>query len=64
MNLKPDWNPTKEIIKNSNIFKMMQKFGFDNYSNFWKWSVSNKEIFWEETLQNLNIHLNKKYTAF
>jgi len=63
MNLKPDWNPTKEIIKNSNIFKMMQKFGFDNYSNFWKWSVSNKEIFWEETLQNLNIHLNKKYTC-
>jgi acetyl-CoA synthetase len=63
MNLKPDWNPTEKIIKNSNIFKMMQKFGFNNYDDFWKWSVSNKEVFWEETLQNLNIHLNKKYTS-
>ncbi|MGV6846148.1 MAG: AMP-binding protein [Lutibacter sp.] len=63
MNLKPDWNPTEKIIKNSNIFKMMQKFGFGNYLSFWKWSVSNKEVFWEETLQNLNIHLNKKYTS-
>jgi len=63
MNLKPDWNPTEEIIKNSNIFKMMQKFGFDNYTNFWKWSISHKETFWKETLQNLNIHLNKNYTS-
>lgn len=63
MNLKPDWNPTEEVIKNSNIFKMMQKFGFDNYPDFWKWSISDKETFWKETLQNLNIHLNKKYTS-
>lgn len=63
MNLKPDWNPTEEVIKNSNIFKMMQKFGFDNYPDFWKWSISDKKTFWKETLQNLNIHLNKKYTS-
>jgi acetyl-CoA synthetase len=63
MNLKPDWNPTEEIIKNSNIFKMMQKFGFDNYPSFWKWSISHKETFWKKTLLNLNIHLNKNYTS-
>ncbi|MCF6181436.1 AMP-binding protein [Lutibacter sp.] len=63
MKLKPDWNPTKESIKNSNIFKMMQKFGFDNYQDFWKWSITNKETFWQETVKILNIHLNKKYTS-
>jgi acetyl-CoA synthetase len=63
MNLKPDWNPTKEIIENSNIFKMMQKFNFNNYPNFWQWSITNKETFWKETVKNLNIHLHKNYTS-
>ena len=63
MNLKPDWNPTEEIVKNSNILKMMQKFGFNNYLDFWQWSISNKETFWEETIQNLHINLYKKYTS-
>ena len=63
MNLKPFWKPTQDIIENSNIFKMMQLHGFKNYTNFWKWSVYNKETFWEETLQNLGIKLAQKYTS-
>lgn len=62
MNTNPIWKPSKEVIENSNIFKMMQKKGFDNYQDFWKWSVTNKEEFWTETIQNLTIQLHQNYT--
>ncbi len=56
------WKPTNEIIKQSNIYKMMQKHQFVNYIDFWKWSVTNKEDFWRETIENLGINFDKKYT--
>ncbi len=59
--MKPIWKPTKEIITHSNIYKMMQKHQFVNYLDFWKWSVTNKEDFWQETIANLGIKLDKKY---
>jgi len=63
MSVKPFWKPSKEIIEQSNIYKMMQKYGFQNYDDFWRWSVSNKEDFWEDTVQNLGIQLTKKHTS-
>lgn len=61
MDVKPNWKPTKQIFENSNIYKMMQRHQFENYINFWNWSVENKEAFWEETVANLNIKFAKKY---
>ena len=63
MNKKPFWEPSKETIESSNIYKMMQEYGFDNYQDYWKWSVANKEEFWEATVQNLGIKLAQKYTS-
>lgn len=53
--------PNQSVIKQSNIFKMMQKHHFDKYLDFWKWSVTNRTEFWEETIQNLNLNFSKKY---
>ncbi|WP_298364731.1 AMP-binding protein [uncultured Lutibacter sp.] len=64
MNQKPNWKPSKEIIEESNIYKMMQQFGFENYPDFWKWSVDNKEEFWLQTVKNLGIPFYKKYVQF
>ena len=61
METKPYWKPTKEVIENSNIFKMMLQHGFKKYQDFWKWSVHNKEEFWTETVENLGIKFHKKY---
>lgn len=61
--MKPFWKPSKKSSKQSNIYKMMQQHGFDNYSDFWKWSVVNKEVFWEATVQNLGIKLAQKFTS-
>lgn len=63
MSINPIWEPSKEIIEQSNIFKMMQIHGFDNYDDFWKWSTTNKVTFWEETIQNLGIEFAQKYTS-
>jgi len=57
------WHPSKTVIENSNIYKMMQKHHFDNYTDLWQWSVSNRTEFWSETVQNLDIKLSKKHST-
>ncbi|QCX37046.1 AMP-binding protein [Aureibaculum algae] len=54
--------PSEEIIKNSNIFKMMQEHHFTDYTKFWKWSVSDKKKFWTETIKNLDINLTNPFS--
>ena len=57
------WNPGDDVLKNSNIYQMMQQKSIDSYSEFWKWSVDEKEAFWGQTLKNLNIKFRKNYSA-
>ena len=61
--MKPFWTPSEKIKSSSNIFKMMQKHQFSSYNEFWKWSVINKERFWSETVDNLEIKLKEPYTS-
>ncbi len=63
MTLKASWKPSDEIIKNSNIYKMMLKNNFENYTEFWKWTVNNKIDFWSQTVENLNIKLQTNYAS-
>ncbi len=63
MALKTSWKPSNKIIENSNIHKMMLENGFKNYVDFWKWSVNEKSEFWTQTVKNLNIKLQKKFTS-
>ena len=63
MSINHIWKPSKISIEQSNIFKMMQEHGFENYDDFWKWSVTNKETFWEETIHNLGIEFAQNYAS-
>jgi len=63
MSINHIWKPSKISIEQSNIFKMMQEHGFENYDDFWKWSVTNKEIFWEATIHNLGIEFAQNYAS-
>ncbi|WP_298767300.1 AMP-binding protein [uncultured Polaribacter sp.] len=56
------WKPTEKSIQNSNIGKLMQKHQFTSYEELWSWSTANKEQFWSETVAELNIIQQKKYT--
>ncbi|HBS11478.1 MAG TPA: AMP-dependent synthetase, partial [Flavobacteriaceae bacterium] len=57
------WTPNKDCIEQSNIYKMMQKHGFNNYNDFWKWSITQKNQFWSETIDKLEIKLSKYYST-
>jgi len=63
MNIEPFWKPSDDIIKRSNIYKIMKQNSFSSYEDFWKWSVTNKKDFWEETVQKLGIKENQKHTS-
>lgn len=63
MSVKPFWKPSKKTIAQSNIYKMMLELGFENYQDFWNWSVTHKEDFWEATVENLGIKLAQKYST-
>ncbi len=63
MTKKAFWIPDEEIIKSSNIYKMMLKNGLESYPDFWKWSIKNKNEFWSQTVDNLGIQLQKKYDS-
>ena len=59
---KNTWKPTKNIISKTNIYKTMQKHSFESYAELWKWSVTEKEAFWDETIKNLRIVFDENYT--
>ena len=41
----------------------MQKHQFKNYTDFWQWSVTNRNTFWEETIAHLDIKLSQNFTS-
>ncbi|WP_439131192.1 AMP-binding protein [Polaribacter sp.] len=55
------WKPTKEHSITTNIGKLMQQHQFSSYKDLWSWSVQQKEAFWQETVDALNIIQDKKY---
>lgn len=55
------WKPTKKYIQNTNIGKLMQEHQFSSYKELWSWSVLQKEEFWQDTVDTLNIIQEKKY---
>ena len=61
MNSAYTWHPPDIIIATSNIGKMMLKHDFEQYEDFWKWSVAQKENFWKETVEALGIQMKRQY---
>lgn len=61
--MNASWYPDDDVLKSSNIYQMMLKNSIDNYTDFWDWSVKNKEDFWAQTIEALNIKFHKKYKA-
>lgn len=59
--MKASWYPEEKVLKNSNIYQMMLENNIDNYIDFWKWSVREKEAFWAQTLDKLHICFHRKY---
>ncbi len=56
------WQPDKEFIQQTNLYKTMRKLGFDHYPDFYQWSITNKRDFWKESIDNLGIKFQLPYS--
>jgi len=57
------WMPSEKELKNSNISKVMKELSVEFYLEFYRWSVDNKNLFWEKTMDHLGIVFDQKYTS-
>jgi acetyl-CoA synthetase len=46
--------PSKDIVENANITAYMKSKGFDNYEDFYRWSLANRNEFWEVMAKELH----------
>jgi acetyl-CoA synthetase len=46
--------PAPEIVDNANITAYMESKGFDNYEDFYRWSLAHRNEFWEDMAKELH----------
>ncbi len=61
--MEASWYPKDDVLKSSNIYQMMLRNNFGTYREFWRWSATEKESFWKQTIENLNIQFDKSYRS-
>ena len=53
------WLPSREVLENSNTYNFMKELGLSDYRELHRWSVENKDLFWEKIMQKLGIGFKK-----
>jgi acetoacetyl-CoA synthetase len=62
------WEPTEQLVKNTNITAFMQwletekGLSFDTYDRLWDWSVTAIEDFWQSVWEYFQIKASKPYS--
>jgi len=46
--------PSSDVVNNANITAYMKSKGFDNYEDFYRWSVANQFEYWEDQAKELH----------
>src|ERR1700753_2238024 len=46
--------PTADMVANANITAYMKSKGFDNYEDFYKWSLDNRSEYWDDMAKELH----------
>lgn len=55
------WEPTKESIEKTNLWRFMQKNGIEDYKELIKRSVEDIEWFWQSCLEDVGVDWYRKY---
>ncbi len=55
------WQPTREFIETTNVYRFMQKLGFDAYQDFIRYSQEHLEEFWDKMMSELGIEWFEPY---
>jgi len=48
------FTPSSDLVKNANITAYMKSKGFDNYEDFYKWSLANRFEYWDDMAKELH----------
>ncbi|MBP1358035.1 MAG: AMP-binding protein, partial [Sulfolobus sp.] len=56
------WEPTKEWIENSNVYKYMIDKGFEKLEDFISFTYENPETFWDDFVKLIDLNFDKPYT--
>jgi acetyl-CoA synthetase len=48
------FTPSSDLVKNANIIAYMKSKGFDNYEDFYKWSLANRFEHWDDMAKELH----------
>ena len=48
------FTPSSDLVKNANITVYMKSKGFDNYEDFYKWSLANRFEYWDDMARELH----------
>ncbi|MCB9487115.1 MAG: AMP-binding protein [Deltaproteobacteria bacterium] len=55
------WRPSAEYLKDSNIKRLMDLAGVDNYPDLHAWSVADTSRFWDTALKDLGVEWYEPY---
>ncbi len=57
------WQPTTDFIEKTNLFKMMSLKSFTDYNQFYNWSITDRNAFWDTSVQALKIPFKNPYST-
>ncbi len=55
------WKPTREWIEKTNVWRFMQRLGFDDREAFLRFSVDEPERFWHELMSEMDVQWFEPY---
>jgi acetyl-CoA synthetase len=56
------WEPSREFIESTNVYRFMQRLGIATYQDFIRYSQEYLEEFWDEMVRELAIEWFEPYT--
>jgi acetyl-CoA synthetase len=55
------WNPSRAFIESTNVWRFMQRLGFEDRETFLRFTRENPERFWDETMRELRVEWFEPY---
>lgn len=53
------WRPSPERAKRANLTALRQDLGFSSYDEVWRWSVTEREDFWQKAIEALEVRFDR-----
>jgi acetyl-CoA synthetase len=60
---QPAWLPSPQVIERANVTAVCREFGLKDYSALHRWSVENREAYWDHTIARLGIRMRERFTS-